>query len=126
MHGIRQKSCYLQTISPQTPRPVDAGQPVSSLSARRRQTLRLPSTHAAHDVQDLLNARGLQQTRGDCAPLTAAADQRDRSAALQLGGVLRDMREGDVERARDVPSLPLVSLAHVHDPWWGIHSELLI
>src|SRR5919199_442587 len=74
---------------------------------------------AVRDVHDVGDARALEQRDGDGAAVSGRAGDRERLRApphLRRGAVA-EVVPGHVQRALDVPLLPLVVLAHVeqHD-----------
>ncbi len=80
-----------------------------------------PRRHAACDVDDVFEARALEDAGGDGGAVAAAADQRQRRVAGQFGEVFDELAAHDVARPTDVAALPLVVGADVHD----VHRRLL-
>src|SRR5262245_10551546 len=76
--------------------------------------LSLPAGYpAVHDVDDLPRAEALEQAGGDGRALPRGADRRDRAVGVELLRQLADVVVWDVDRARDVPRIPLGAVAHV-------------
>src|ERR671914_1602136 len=70
---------------------------------------------AVGDVGDLVESLALQDRGGEAAALAAAADRGDRAIAGDLVEAVGNLAVGDVERSRDVATLPLVLVADVED-----------